>query len=86
MITGILYSIAALPILYSSYLDCSPSGVLIIKLISLFFIASTIFGLPSPTLNIFRELIPLSLSNCDVPEVAIILKSSSLKSRAIFII
>ena len=54
----------------SSYRDRSPIGVFITKFMLSFFIPSTMFGRPSPTLKIGSTGIPFRLNSLAVPEVA----------------
>ena len=58
MVKNILCSRADLLIENESLIDCLPSVVFIIISISLFKIASTIWGLPSKTLLIIFQLLP----------------------------
>ena len=74
MVKNILCSRADLLIENESLIDCLPSVVFIIISISLFKIASTIWGLPSKTLLIIFTLMSVSLRASAVPFVATIVK------------
>ena len=83
VINGIFLSTAVVLIKVSSFFVFLPSGVLIIKAISLLLIKSTILGLPSPTFAIFSTVIQYFSRTLAVPKVAIIENPKSTNFLAI---